>query len=322
VLPPGPRYSEFLSEGCAEFGEGGDDLVAEGVGFFVVEVGVHAAELQSDGEGMGAVGDALAFIDIEEPVVFEVGAAGLDDGLVDFGERHILLDEDGDVAAGGRVARDSVVGGDSELLGFEAIEGEFGHDGGGGKVGLFGDGGVDLAHDADFGLSEHDFGLSGGVEAWVGGASFVGNGEVGGGGDGFEAAFEGEEVGGCGVGGSPAGGVEFSGTEEGDLGEFAGFGVDAADFEDVDVFEVVATLGVGERWEEAVSEVGHFGAVGLADTGSSWCEVPTVTGRSTRVISIPFFGRMPTVTGRSTRRVIFSRCTAATRATQFIYREV
>lgn len=169
-------------------------MVSKGVGFFVVEVSVHAAELQSDGEGVGAVRDALALINIEEPMVFELGAAGLGDCLVDFGERHILFDEDGDVAAGGGVAGDGVVGGNAKLFGFETVEGEFCHDGCWGEVGFFGDRWVDLAHDANFGLTEDYFGLAGWVEARVCGASLVGDGEVCSGGDGFETAFEGEEI--------------------------------------------------------------------------------------------------------------------------------
>lgn len=47
--------------------------------------------------------------------------------------------------------------------------------------------------------------------------------------------------------------------------------MDSTDFEEVDIFEVIFSLGVGEGWEDAVSKVGHFGAVWLADSDSSWC---------------------------------------------------
>ena len=257
------------AQGCAEFGEGGDDLVAEGVGFFVGEVGVHAAELEGDGEGVVTFGDALAFVDIKQPVVFEIGSARLNNGLVDFGIGDIFFNEDRDISAGGGVARDGMVRWHAELFGFETVESELGHDGCGGKARFFGDSGMDLAHDSDFGLTEDDAGLTGRVEAGVGGAALVRNGEVGGGGDGFEAAFEGEEIGVGFVGRSPAGGIEFSGAEKSQLGEFAGFGVDASDFEDVDIFEIVAALSVGEAGEDAVAEVRHFGAVGLADSYAS-----------------------------------------------------
>ncbi len=124
-----------LPEGCAERGEGGDDLVAEGVGFFVFEVRVHAAELEGDCEGVESIGDAFAFVDIEEPVSFEIGATSGEDSRINFGERTIFFDEDGDVAAGGGISGNAVIGRDTGDLVLEGIKREFRHDGGSGKAG-------------------------------------------------------------------------------------------------------------------------------------------------------------------------------------------
>ncbi len=54
------------------------------------------------------------------------------------------------------------------------------------------------------------------------------------------------------------------------MGEFAFAGVDASNFEDVDVVEIVFALSIGEGGEDAVAEVGHFRAMGLADSDSGW----------------------------------------------------
>lgn len=59
-------------------------------------------------------------------------------------------------------------------------------------------------------------------------------------------------------------------AQECDLGEFALGRVNAPDFEDVDVVEVVFSLSIGEGREDAVAEVSHLRAVGLTNADSGW----------------------------------------------------
>lgn len=188
------RNAISLPEGCAEGSEGRDDLVAEGVGFFVFEVRVHTPELEGDGEGVESIGDAFAFVDIEEPVSFEIGATGGENCSFYLSKRNIFFDEDGDVAAGGGISGNAVVGRDTGDLVLEGIEREFRHDGGSGEAGRFGNERVDLPEQADFLVAENDLGASGGMEAGVGCVAFECYGEVDAVGDLFEGAFQGEKV--------------------------------------------------------------------------------------------------------------------------------
>lgn len=161
-----------LAEGCAEGSKGCDDLVAEGVGFFVFEVRVHTPELEGNGEGVETIGDAFALVDIEKPVTFQVGATGGEDSSIYLSERHIFFDEDGDVAAGSGVPGDAVVSRDTSDLVLEVIEREFRHDGCSRKAGGFGGERMDLPDQADFLVPEYDLGAPGGVESRVGSVAF------------------------------------------------------------------------------------------------------------------------------------------------------
>lgn len=223
------------------------------------------------------VGDALAFVDVEEPVFFErtgevLFGGGLDRGGK-FGVGDFFFDEEGDVAAGGGVAAD---GFEFEGLGLGVFEGgevDFGEDGLGGEGGGFGGEGMDLSEKAAVLAGEDDFSLPCRVEAGVGGVPFEGEGELSGPGEFFEESFEGVEAGLVGGGFLPVGAGAVTGGEDGEMGDFDALVwfhhlMDAAGFEDVEVGGAVSDGGFGEGGKEAVSEVGHFGGVGVTDEDS------------------------------------------------------
>ncbi len=143
---------------------------------------------------MESIGDAFAFVDIEEPMAFEIRATSGEDSSFNFGERYIFLYQDGNVPAGGRVAGNAVIGRDSGDFVFEGIEREFRQDGCCGKARRFGDERMDLPEQTDFLVAEDDFGAPCGVEAGVGSVAFEGDGEIDTVGDLFKGAFEGEKV--------------------------------------------------------------------------------------------------------------------------------
>jgi len=120
--------------------------------------------LEGDGEALGAEGQVIAAVDVEEPDPFEEFAGGVLDGEFDAAEGDFFADDEADVSADGRVAVEDGLDGFVAVGFVEQFEVDFGEEGGRMEAGLFGEIGVYLPEE-----TARDGGLAGGVEARIGG---------------------------------------------------------------------------------------------------------------------------------------------------------